>query len=530
MRRPTRQTPFTAADARRARRLPGAILLTFLLVLPLSPRAAAQQPSPIVVDADELAFDDATQILEVTGHVSIIYLGNRVKADFVRVMVREQRLEARGHVTVVDTAGREIRGDTLTYDARRQTIELPSAEMIVNGVYIRSDHLRARPDRVVAGESFLTTCDPKRPSFHVTASSIEVTPGEQAVVNGATLWVGNFGLLTVPTLVVSLRSAQETAGSFPSMGYTNVDGAYVAYKSAVFIAEPLAFASILLGTLATRYDVGLLLPERPVGWLPLSVKGSVSTGWHREVGTNTQTARSQFTIAATTPAFQLGPSTDWRTSWNRQEVTYGTPAWQGVLRMQSAVVHRLAADTTLSLGRTILRVDCSPSVTPCMPPLALDKIDPVDLVDELRLQLAKTGLRDDGITTTTTTAGAFADNISNTTSVFVGYGERIANRYNWQLVPQYNLNTRVITLNSDTGIALGTDAYFTVQAQYNTSTTQFVDLDYILTAQVSGCFTLSVEYRQMRQQLIIGLGLSTPSGATLPQPQAQVPPTYTCNS
>ncbi len=466
----------------------------------------------------------------MTGHVSLTYLGNRVKADFVRVMVREQRLEARGHVTIVDAAGREIHGETLTYDARQQASELSSAETIVNGVYLRSKHLRTFRDRIVAGESYLTTCDPRRPSFHVTASSIEVWPGDRAVAHGATLWVGEFGLLSLPTLVVPLGSARETAGSFPSLGYTNVDGLYVAYKSAVFVVEPLAFASVLLGTLATRYDVGLLLPERPVGWLPLSVKASVSTGWHREVGTNTQTTRSQFTIQATTPAFQLGPDTTWQTLWNRQEVTYGTPAWQGILRMQSTVVHRLAADTTLSLGRNILRVDCSPSATPCVPPLALDKIDPVDLIDELRLQLTKTGRRDDGITATTTITGAVADNISNTSSVYVGYGERIVNRYHWQFIPYYNLNTRVITLYSDTGIALGTDTYFTVQTQYNASTTQFVDLDYIMTAQVSGCFALSVEYRQMRQQLIIGLGLSSPSGATLPQPQAQGALTSACDS
>ncbi len=529
MRRSPSQAPFAAHDARRGRRLPGAILLTFLLVLPLSPRAAAQQRPPIVVDADELTFDDTTQILEMRGHVSLTYLGNRVKADFVRVMVREQRLEARGHVTIIDPTGREVHGETLTYDARLQASELSSAETIVNGVYIRSTTLRTLPGRIVAGESYLTTCDPKRSSFHVTASSIEVTPGERVVVHGATLWVGDFGLLSVPTLVVPLGNAQETAGSFPSLGYTNVDGAYVAYKSAVFIVEPLAFASVLLGTLATRYDVGLLLPERPVGWLPLSVKGSVSTGWHKEVGTNTQTTRSQFTIKATTPTFQLGPSTDWGTSWTRQEVTYGTPAWQGVLRMQSTVAYHWAADTTLTLGRNILRVDCSPSATPCVPPLALDKIDPADLIDELRLQLTKTGLRG-GITATTTITGAVADNISNTTSVYVGYGERIANRYHWQFIPYYNLNTRVITLYSDTGLALGTDTYFTIQTQYNTSTTQFVDLDYIMTAQVSGCFALSMEYRQMRQQLMIGLGLSPMSGATLSQPQAQGVSTNTCDS
>jgi hypothetical protein len=417
----------------------------------------------------------------------------------------------------------------LTYDARRQVIELSRTEMIVNGVYLRSDHVVARPDRIVAGESTLTTCDPKEPSFRVTASSIEVIPGDRAVANGATLWVGQLGLFSLPTLVVSLRSGKETAGSFPSIGYTNVDGFYAAYKSAVFLVEPLAYASVILGTLATRYDVGLLLPERPVGWLPLSVKGLVSTGWHREVGTNTQTTRTQFTIGATTPAFQVGPQTDWQTIWNRQEITYGTPAWQGILRLQSAVVHHLALDTTLTLGYNVIRVNCSPSAVPCVPPLALDKVNPADLIDELRLELKKTGVGDDGITTTTTKTGAFADYLTNTTSVYLGYGERVAKRYHWELVPEYNLLARTITLNSDAGFALGTDTYFTVQAKYNASTAQFVDLDYIVTAQIRGCFELSVKYRQVRQQLEIGLGLSAPSWPAS-QPQAQGPPVYACNS
>jgi hypothetical protein len=88
------------------------------------------------------------------------------------------------------------------------------------------------------------------------------------------------------------------------------------------------------------------------------------------------------------------------------------------------------------------------------------------------------------------------------------YGERIPQRYHWQLGPKYNLTTRQLSTLSDTGMAVGTDVYVTVQAEYNTVTTVFKDLDYILTAPIADCFELSIKYRQMRQELWISVGVS----------------------
>jgi hypothetical protein len=59
----------------------------------------------------------------------------------------------------------------------------------------------------------------------------------------------------------------------------------------------------------------------------------------------------------------------------------------------------------------------------------------------------------------------------------------------------------------------------TVQAEYNTVTTVFKDLDYILTAPIADCFELSIKYRQMRQELWISLGVSP-----VPRYGAQFPP------
>ncbi|PYT52185.1 MAG: hypothetical protein DMG46_27600 [Acidobacteria bacterium] len=335
--------PFTRmsrGSAHLARALIGG--LAFCLSLVLMPRSgvAAQEGPPLVVDADQVVYDDATQTVEATGNVSLSYRGIRIKADFTHIELREERAEARGHVVAVDSTGRELRGDALVYNARDQIIELTQAEVIVNGVYIKSDHIEASPGLIVARESTLTT-------------SLEVIPGERAVLNGATLWVGRYGIISLPTLIVSLRDPKATAGSFPSVGYTSIDGLYFAYRFAFFVGAPLAYVSTSLGTLAQRAEVGLEL-ERPLGSLPLSLTAAGSAGWHHESGLKIETTRLQYDVGLKTSTIQFGPQTDWQTTWKWTDASYGTGDRQGVLRLNSAVTYHLAGDATLTLGRNVL--------------------------------------------------------------------------------------------------------------------------------------------------------------------------------
>ncbi len=475
--------------------------------------APVPEPSPLVVDADQVTFDDIAQVVEATGHVKLAYQGVTIRADFVRAALAEQRLEARGHVVIVDSTGRELTGDELTYDARAQVVEVTSAETFVNGVHIRSDRIRGKPGLIVAGESTLTTCNPANPLFRVSASRIEVVPGDRATLYGATFWVGRHGLFTLPSAVILLRSRKETAGSFPSAGYTNTDGLYAAYRYAFFVGEPLAYITPSLGTLAQRAEAGVLLQDYPLGSLPLSMTASASAGWHRELGLNVETTRLQYIVELQTSDIPLGPQTDWQSSWKWTDAAYATKIFdpngdrQSILRLHSTVTHHLAADATLALGYNVLR-------RYGLTPLALDAVDPEDLIDEVRLEYQKKVQREDGITTTFR-AGAFVDylpepvlGLTGTTSVYAAYGERVPRQHHWEAGTEYNLDTQAVTLIADTGVALGTDTYFSVQARFNAATTLFEDLDYIVTAQIRDCFDLSVKYRQVRQRLEISLGIS----------------------
>ena len=180
---------------------------------------------------------------------------------------------------------------------------------------------------------------------------------------------GRYGIITLPALIVSLRSPKETAGSFPSAGYTSIEGVYFAYRFAFFVGAPLAYFSTSLGTLAQRAEVGLEL-ERPLGSLPLSLTAAAGAGWHHEVGLNIETTRLQYSVGLKSSDIQFGPQTDWQTAWKWTDAVYGTGDRQGVLRLNSAVTHHLATDATLTLSRITLRVYPATLSAPPPPPLA----------------------------------------------------------------------------------------------------------------------------------------------------------------
>jgi hypothetical protein len=488
------------------------VVLTVLVIGALASTAAfSQGVAPVVFDADQVSYDEATQIIDASGHVSVTYRGVQFKAETVRVFVREGRLEARGRVSVIDRDGRQMHASVVTYDAQKQTILLSTAEVIVNGVYIRSTNLRAEPGHIVAGESTVTTCNPECPGYHITASHVDVIPGERAAIDGATFWIGNTALFSVPVMTMSLRSSRETAGSLPSIGFTNTDGVYGAYRLAVAVGTPLAFVSTNLGTLAQRAEGGVVFPSYPLGFVPLELAASVSDGGHREFTRNVDTNRFQWVLGLQTPPIQLGLETEMRLSWSWTDSTYGTGAHQQVVTSQSGITRQLGPDTTMTLGyQALLAYGTTP--------LALDTVNPKDIINELDLTYQRTGTWSETVATTLT-AGLSFDYVAQALAASSTYGERIPQRYHWQLGPKYNLTTRQLSTLSDTGVALGTDVYITVQAEYNTVTTVFKDLDYILTAPIADCFELSIKYRQMRQELWISVGVSP-----VPRFGAQFPP------
>src|SRR3989337_1977851 len=110
---------------------------------------AAAHAAPLVVDADQVVYDQSTQMVEAEGNVRLRYRGIRLSADRVVFDLFREHITAEGRVVLIDAAGRELRGRRLTYDVRLQLAEMQQAETVVSRVYVRSDQLRAEPARIL---------------------------------------------------------------------------------------------------------------------------------------------------------------------------------------------------------------------------------------------------------------------------------------------------------------------------------------------------------------------------------------------
>ncbi len=507
-------------------------LLAFAFaVIALLPAPASAQPAPLMVEADQVTYDQSAQTVEATGNVRLRYRGINLRADHVLFELAKERLTARGHVVLIDAQGREMQGDALTYDIRLDLAEMQRSETIVDRVYVRSERLRVQRRLVTATEATATTCDPARPAYRITAGQIEIRPGDRLTARRASLWVGRFRVLTLPVLTVSLRTAEETARSLPRFGYNTTDGFWIDYTygydlgsfpSALYLKYGTKTGFIARNSLAYRRppysfdltvgrnqdinmnvfdqaEVVLSRVETQVPRLPLFYSVSAGTGWFRESTTRVETSRTQYAVALRTSVVAISPQTNWQAAASWSDAWYGSGARQGVLRVNSSVTHQLSARETLGLSYALVEVSGGT-------PFAFDSVAVADRIHTAALQYVRTG--DRGGAATALTLGAGYNFRDRTPSVILGYGERVPDRYHWSLLGEYNLGTTDTKLTVDAGLRLGYGTYFTVQGIYHTLTGTFEDLDYTIASRLCDCFDVSLLYRQVRQEIWFQISLT----------------------
>src|SRR3972149_6481315 len=148
-----------------------------------SPRAAREagggrsppQPvpgGPIAVEADEIAYDAATNVVAARGRVRVTHALFRLFADTMTFDLRPQVVTAGGRVRLIDAQGRELRGTRVVYAILRGEAIITRAEAIVDRVSSRAERGRGPAVRLTVDEPTLTPCDPTRPLYRITARRV----------------------------------------------------------------------------------------------------------------------------------------------------------------------------------------------------------------------------------------------------------------------------------------------------------------------------------------------------------------------
>ncbi len=490
-------------QGRLPRRFSQRCIVVIVVLRLLVPGSATAQTAPIVVDADQVVYEQLSQQIEATGNVRVQYRGLRLTADYVLVYVADELLAARGHVVVIDLQGRELHGEAMTYNGRTNEVEMMSAQMLVDRIYIRSDQLRASPRQVVGQTVTVTTCDPDHPAYRITASSVDVIPGDRLVAHDASLWLGGWKVFTVGEYMISLRSPEETArSSVPRIGYDNFDGLWIDYlrpyplgsvkgalygkyggQSGFIVRNTLEYgtpAYILTLTVGRNQDTSFrlydqaelvaALPTRRIGEWPFSVFSTYSVGWFRDPATTVTSSRLQYQVGVVSDRFTLSPQTTAGASASSLQATYGIGAMQGVLRFNADLTHRLGDQTTAKLSYGLVEVTGSS-------PFAFDTVALADRIHQVGVTLNHAGLR----------LGALD------TELLVG--------------ATYSFRDASTTYTA--GFAISTPGHVSVgvQASYNLSTRSYTDIDYFVSTWICDCFQASLKYRQVRQQIWLEVGV-----------------------
>lgn len=461
----------------------------------LTLQPAAQGPT--VIEADEIAYDAATNIVTARGRVRVTHPRFRVFADTVILDLTGQVLTAEGRVRLIDPQGRELRGGRLVYHIDREEGTVTDAETILDQTYLRGGQVEVGRDRITVHQATVTTCDPGRPLYRITARRVDITPGEELVARDASLWLGNIRVVTLPVYRMSLRPGEQRGPTLPGVGYSGTDGLWVDYRyeytlggtsgnlyakygqrTGLFALNTLTYAR---PSWSIALRVGRTQQQDPGGFLrefsqaevfatptparlpntPLFLSGYAAVGWFQEAATARATSRFDGLLSLASQTLQLGPRLTATAAVSYRLSLYGTGEQRAVLGSTIALSYRLDEATTAALTHDLV---APRGVTPFL-------FDGVGAANTVTFAVART---------------------------LAGY--RI------QAAVSHNFAVPVTKLAAEVGVRLSPTLFLTTGAVYNLTSRGYEDIDYTVEYRCD-CLTVSVMYRQVRGEIWLLLSL-----------------------
>lgn len=240
------------ADGRRAFRhrpshgapYPGApfAFWALLILVPAAATAAAPDPAAgtataqrVMVQADRLTYHEAEGRITGEGNVRVWYGAMTLTARTADADLEARTVRARGDVTLIESE-REVRCAALTYD-------LDTGSALAEGIlfashpwYYQGTRVEKRGDReVLITEPNFTTCDARRPHYHLNASRIEIVLGESLTAYDAVLYVGTTPLFYWPWFRRSLKDGRSPFSI--RVGYNDDEWAYIKTRFNYFLLD-----------------------------------------------------------------------------------------------------------------------------------------------------------------------------------------------------------------------------------------------------------------------------------------------------
>lgn len=224
------------------KKLLGALLAASLVLLAALPGQAAEKdkaaakvkpPAPVVIEGDELYFSDLTGNIFAKGSVVVTQGDTKMLGPLIRGNSKSNDLWIDDKATYLEP-GNKLTGSAFHYNYKEHTGSFVDASGTMGRELVAGKHIDLVPDGYVIYDGTMTGCPAKVPDYHVSATKVEIWPGDKLVAYNAKFWIKDKVIYTMPKYQKSLR--KDSQSEFPRLGYTSQDGWYIAQ----YLEYPLA--------------------------------------------------------------------------------------------------------------------------------------------------------------------------------------------------------------------------------------------------------------------------------------------------
>ncbi len=250
------------------------------------PRIAKPKPTgeqEVAVDAESLAYDQASNTLTARGGVTLTRGDTTLTADEVVFDRTNQVAEARGHVVLSEPQA-TVQGDFahLNLDDESGWVENADADMHPSDYYLRAGRLdkKGGPQYSVANGVF-TTCQCgglEAPSWSIAGRQTDITLQGKGIVRHMTFRVKDVPVFYFPYFVFPANTQRESGFLIPRIGYSNRRG--YQYEQPFFWAISKSTDATIATDLESAARVGIIGEYRYM--LSREARGSFTAAYYNE--------------------------------------------------------------------------------------------------------------------------------------------------------------------------------------------------------------------------------------------------------
>jgi LPS-assembly protein len=183
-------------------------------------------PAPVVIEGDDISFDNQTGDVYAKGNVIIKQNPATVYADDVRGNTQRTEVQIDGKAKITQP-GVNLDGSATFYNYQAHTGSMGKAKGIVDyEKHVQGERIEFLPDEYIIYNGTVTKCPAKKPDYHMRAKKIEIWPNDRMVAYDAQFLVKGKIIYSTSRYETKIGDNKEKS-AFPRIGYNSNDGVYI---------------------------------------------------------------------------------------------------------------------------------------------------------------------------------------------------------------------------------------------------------------------------------------------------------------